>query len=77
MLTGICPNCEKVRSLEFIQRKDVIEVKAKLIDVDDQFLRCLECNHDFDDPKSDFDVLAVAYQKYHDLYDQKNEDDKP
>jgi putative zinc finger/helix-turn-helix YgiT family protein len=64
MHKGICPNCVKITDLELIQKPDNIEVRGELIPVDDQYLLCHECGTDFDDPRSDFDVLDVAYREY-------------
>lgn len=63
-MKDICPNCEKITNLEFIQHQDTINVRGEPIDVEDQFFRCLECGEEFEDPKSPHDVLALAYQKY-------------
>lgn len=63
-MKDICPNCEKVTNLEFIQRQDTIVVRGESIEVEDQFLHCLECEQEFEDPKSTHDVLAIAYREY-------------
>jgi hypothetical protein len=62
-MEDICPYCEKVTNLEFIKRQGSITIKGKPIDVEDQFFRCIECGKDFDDPKSTYDVLEIAYKK--------------
>lgn len=64
MFKGICPNCEKITNLEFVKRQDKLNVRGELIEVEDQFIRCLECGEEFDDPKSSYDVLSIAYRKY-------------
>lgn len=68
MFKDICPNCEKITSLELIQRQDTINVRGESIEIEDQFFHCLECGEEFEDPKSTHDILALAYQKYRHMH---------
>lgn len=65
MMQDICPYCETITNLEFIQKQTSIPVRGESINVEDRFFRCLECGGEFDDPKSPYDVLELAYKKYH------------
>ena len=47
-----------------VGEKENINVRGQNIAIDSCFLKCRKCNNSFDDPKSDFDVLDMAYREY-------------
>ncbi|MDP1716177.1 MAG: DUF4065 domain-containing protein [Anaerolineales bacterium] len=63
-MLGICPNCEKETTLEFIKRDENIIVRNEPIKVNVEFYKCVECGVEFRDPKSLNDPLAIAYREY-------------
>src|SRR6478736_8835235 len=67
MFKNICPYCNKIRNVESVHEKENINVRGKKIAVDSYFLKCYTCNNTFDDPKSDFDALDMAYREYRKL----------
>ena len=60
----ICPNCEKMTEVQFIQAAEEIAVKGEGINVPVEYYRCTECGGEFEDPKSKHDPLALAYKEY-------------
>jgi putative zinc finger/helix-turn-helix YgiT family protein len=67
MFKNICPYCNDIRNVESVHEKENINVRGKKIAVDSYFLKCCTCDNTFDDPKSDFDVLDMAYREYRKL----------
>jgi putative zinc finger/helix-turn-helix YgiT family protein len=63
-MKGICPNCEGVRDLEFIQKEEDIIVRGEPITVKVEYLKCTECGTEFNDPSSQKDPLDTAYREY-------------
>lgn len=63
-MLGICPNCEKETTLEFIKRDENIIVRNEPIKVNVEFYKCAECGAEFRDPKSENDPLDAAYREY-------------
>jgi putative zinc finger/helix-turn-helix YgiT family protein len=63
-MKGICPNCEKVAELEFIQGVEEIVVRGEPIPVNVEYLKCTECGSEFNDPSSQKDPLDDAYREY-------------
>ena len=57
----ICPNCEKITDVQHIKTDEEITVKGERINVPVEYYKCLECGDEFDDPKSKYDPLALAY----------------
>jgi len=64
MVKNMCPYCNEIRDTKLVHEKENITVRGELIAVDSCFLKCNTCNHSFDDPKSNFDVLDKAYREY-------------
>jgi len=64
MIKDICPNCEKITTLEFIHSQTTINVRGESILVEDQCFHCLECHETFEHPQSTHDVLELAYREY-------------
>lgn len=63
-MLAICPNCEKERELETINRRETFQVRGEPIEVMVSLLRCTHCGEEFEDPKSPYDPLDVAYREY-------------
>lgn len=63
-MKGICPACEKETELNFISREENIVVRGENIPVHVEYLKCLECESEFNDPNSDYDALDIAYHEY-------------
>jgi putative zinc finger/helix-turn-helix YgiT family protein len=64
MIKDTCPNCLKTTELEFIKDMEEFSIRGEKIKVPVEYYRCLQCGEDFDDPKSDYDPLDVAYKEY-------------
>lgn len=62
-MKGICPNCEKETELELIRAREVVEVRGESIEVDAEFIRCMECGEEFENTRGP-DSLAHAYHEY-------------
>ena len=67
-MKGVCPICEKITELEVIREKNDFRIRGEEIEVDVEYLRCLECNGEFEDPKSKEDPLEKAYREYRNRY---------
>jgi putative zinc finger/helix-turn-helix YgiT family protein len=67
-MLGICPNCEKETTLEFIKRDEEILVRNEPIKVNVEFYKCTECGVEFRDPKSSNDPLDLAYREYRSIH---------
>ena len=70
MIKDICPYCEKPTELEFIKTHEEITIRGEKILVPVEYLKCMECGNEFEDPQSKHDPLALAYKEYrrrHDL----------
>jgi len=63
-MKGICPNCEKETELEFIQGVEDVVVRGEPIPVNVEYLKCTECETEFNDPSSQKDPLDTAYREY-------------
>lgn len=63
-MKGICPACEKETELEYVARVEDIVVRGENIPVHVEYFKCLECETEFDDPRSTYDPLEVAYHEY-------------
>ncbi|MCJ7776625.1 MAG: hypothetical protein MUP08_09595 [Desulfobulbaceae bacterium] len=60
----ICPNCEKRTNVQYIKATEEITVKGEGISVPVEYYRCIECGDEFEDPKSNYDPLALAFKEY-------------
>jgi len=65
----ICPHCERETSVEQISAQEKIDIRGTPIEIEVQYLKCLECKEEFDNPQSEDDPLEKAYEKYRLLYD--------
>lgn len=63
-MKGICPFCEKERILETVKTTETVKVRGEIIEVEANYLKCMECGNSFDDPKSTHDPLVSAYKEY-------------
>lgn len=63
-MRGICPNCEKVTELDHIKTTEEFDVRGEAVEVVVEFNKCLECGEEFDDPSSNEEPLAKAYEEY-------------
>lgn len=63
-MKGICPHCEDVRALERIDVIEEVKVKGDLIRVRGNFLKCMTCNEEFNDPDSPYDQVDAAFREY-------------
>jgi putative zinc finger/helix-turn-helix YgiT family protein len=63
-MKGICPACEKETELTYISRVENIPVRGENIPVHVEYLKCAECESEFNDPNSTYDALDVAYREY-------------
>lgn len=75
MIKRLCPYCNDITSVEQIHAKEGIVVRGDNIEIDSCFLKCSVCHNDFDDPKSDLDVLDCAYREYRKRHDMLQPDD--
>ncbi len=67
-MKGICPACEKETELNFISREESIVVRGENIPVHVEYLKCTECESEFNDPNSNYDALDAAYREYRTLH---------
>ncbi len=63
-MKGICPNCEKETEIELVRKTEEIKVRGEPIEVEVEFYKCLVCEEEFEDPRSDYDPLDKAYREY-------------
>ncbi len=72
-MIGICPTCEKETELTFISQTEDITVRGENIPVHVEYLKCTECDSEFNDPNSTYDALDVAYRAYREIHGLTNE----
>lgn len=63
-MKGICPICERVTDLTFVNRTEDVDIRGERISVEVEFYTCAECGGEFEDPKSPLDSLDLAYREY-------------
>ncbi len=63
-IKDICPYCVQQTELEQIVGNETVKVRGESISVPSTYFHCLKCNQDFDDPRSEDDVLDLAYREY-------------
>lgn len=63
-MKGLCPNCEKVTDLNIFKTKEVFNVRSEPIEVDVEYYKCMECEKEFEDPRSKSDPFEKAYREY-------------
>jgi len=68
-MKGICPNCEKEIEIELVHKTEEIKVRGEPIEVEVEFYKCLVCEEEFEDPRSDHDPLDKAYREYRRRHD--------
>lgn len=61
---NICLNCEKETNTEFIKTRESFNIRGEVIELEVEYLRCLECGNEFRPPKSDVDPIEQAYREY-------------
>ncbi|MEW6657661.1 MAG: type II TA system antitoxin MqsA family protein [Thermodesulfobacteriota bacterium] len=64
MAKEICWNCGKETDLEHIENYENISVRGEGISVLIKYYKCHECGGEYEDPKSSYDPLALAYKEY-------------
>jgi len=64
MTKDICWNCGKETDLEHIENYEDISVRGEVISVLVKYYKCHECGGEYEDPKSSYDPLALAYKVY-------------
>ena len=64
MAKEICPNCEKICDVELHKEGEELIVRGESITVPVEYYKCSECGADFEDPRSTYDPLMVAYEEY-------------
>lgn len=63
-MRSLCPHCERVTDLEICKVKESFNVKDELIEIPVEYFKCMECNKEFEDPRSKNDPLEKAYREY-------------
>jgi len=63
-INNICLNCEKETKTEFVKSKENVKVRGEVIEVEVEYLKCLECGNEFRPPKSADDPIDQAYREY-------------
>ena len=63
-----CPFCDDYKDVIQLETIRVLVVKGRYVSVFDKPLKCLECEKEFDDPKSKYDILKEAYIEHNRLY---------
>jgi len=63
-MKGICPSCEKLTELEYIEKSEDIRVRGELIKIKTKFYKCKDCEDEFEDQNSNDDPLEIAYREY-------------
>jgi putative zinc finger/helix-turn-helix YgiT family protein len=66
-MNGICPNCEKVTSIERINNFEDINIRGEVITIKNDYFLCKECGQEFVNTKINIDPLEEAYKKYREL----------
>lgn len=66
-MIGICPSCENESSLVLVRRPEELIIRGEIITVDVEYYKCEECGEEFEDPKSEYDPVEIAYTKYREL----------
>jgi putative zinc finger/helix-turn-helix YgiT family protein len=66
-MNGICPNCEKVTSIERVNNFEDINIRGEVITIKNDYFLCKECGQEFVDTKINIDPLEEAYRKYREL----------
>jgi putative zinc finger/helix-turn-helix YgiT family protein len=61
---NICLNCEKETDTQFIKTKEAIKVRGEKIELEVEYLKCLECGNEFRPPEATVDPLNQAYREY-------------
>jgi putative zinc finger/helix-turn-helix YgiT family protein len=64
MTKDICWNCGKETELSYIQNDETVSVRGDAIIVPVKYFKCHECGAEYEDPRSSYDPLVLAYKKY-------------
>jgi len=68
MPKDICWNCGKETELSYIQNDETISVRGDAIIVPVKYFKCSECGAEYEDPRSNYDPLVLAYKEYRDRH---------
>ena len=63
-IKNICLNCGKETNTQFIKTKEPFKVRGEEIELEVEYLKCLECGNEFRPPKSTVDPIDQAYREY-------------
>ncbi len=63
-MRNICLNCEKETNTEYIKTREKINIRGEEIELEVEYLKCMECGNEFRTPKSTADPLNQAYREY-------------
>ena len=63
-IKNICLNCEKETNTQYIKTKEPFKVRGEEIELEVEYLKCLECGNEFRPPKSTVDPIDQAYREY-------------
>lgn len=64
IMKNICLNCEKETNTEFIKTTEPFNIRGEVIELEVEYLKCLECGNEFRPPKSKADPLDQAYREF-------------
>ena len=64
----MCPTCEKhVTTAEHKEKTVTLTIRGYRVEVLDKYILCHECGEEWKDPKSDYDILEIAYAKVEEM----------
>jgi putative zinc finger/helix-turn-helix YgiT family protein len=68
MTNDVCLNCGKETELCYIQTDEIVSVRGEAITVPVKYFKCPECGVEYEDPKSSYDPIVLAYKKYREIH---------
>jgi len=63
-MKDLCPNCEKIVELEYVNSFETINIKNEKIEIPVNYFKCAECGEEFEKSKSKHNPLDRAYKIY-------------
>lgn len=63
-MNGLCPYCNKISDLDFIETTEKINVRGEDVEVHVKYFKCNVCGKEFEDQNSDYDPVDEAYREY-------------
>ena len=75
IMKNICLNCEKETNTQLIKTKETFKIRGEEIELDVEYIKCLECGKEFAPPKSAVDPLDQAYREYRRLHSMLQPED--